>query len=61
MILEERLGVYDHKITQIMQFAEPSTKFLKKGRGLTGSQFLEGGCWDREGQPFSRGTIAVFT
>ena len=23
---------------------EPPTKFSKKGRGLTGSQFLEGGC-----------------
>ena len=25
---------------------EHSTKFFKKG-GLTGSQFLEGGCWER--------------
>ena len=38
---------------------EPPTKFSKRG-GLTGSQFLEGGCWERECEFFS-GLIAVFT
>ena len=30
------------------------------GGGLTGSQFLEGGSWDRGGD-FSEGGVAVFT
>ena len=30
---------------------EPPTKFSKRG-GLTGSQFLEGGCWERVDELF---------
>ena len=33
---------------------EPPTKF-PKGRGLTGPQFLEGGCWERGGDFFQGG------
>ena len=33
---------------------EPPTKFSKK-RGLTGSQFLDGGCWERGGDFFQGG------
>ena len=41
---------------------EPSTKFLKKGASLTGSQFLDGDCWERKKRwPFSRGPFVVFT
>ena len=32
---------------------EPPTKFFKKG-SVTGSQFLEGGCWERGGHIFQR-------
>ena len=34
---------------------------FQKRRGLTGSQFLERGCWERGKRPFSRGEVAVFT
>ena len=36
---------------------EPPTKFSKKsgGGGFTGSQFLEGGCWERGGSLLSGG------
>ena len=33
---------------------EPPTKFSKRG-GLTGSQLLERGCWERGGEFFQRG------
>ena len=33
---------------------------FQKGGGLKGSQFLEGGCWERGGDFFS-GRVAVFT
>ena len=33
---------------------EPPTKFSKRG-GLPGHQFLEGGCWEREGDFFQGG------
>ena len=39
---------------------QPNFQKKKGGRGLTGSQFLEGGCWDRGGD-FSEGGVAVFT
>ena len=45
---------------------EPPTKFSKKGGegrgrgGMTGSQFLEGDCWER-GDDFFYGEVAVFT
>ena len=38
---------------------EPPTKFSKRA-GLTGSQLLEGDCWERGGVTFFRG-VAVFT
>ena len=34
---------------------EPPNKFSKKGGGLTGSQFLEEGCWERGGDFFQGG------
>ena len=34
---------------------EPTRKLSKRGEGLTGSQFLEGGCWERVGSLFSEG------
>ena len=46
-----------------MGWVEPPTKFSKgggRGRGgLTGSQFLEGDCWEREGGDFFRGEGGV--
>ena len=44
---------------------EPPTKLSKKkrggGRGLTGSQFLEGCCWERRGDIFGGRGVAVVT
>ena len=34
---------------------EPPTKFSKRGEGLTESQFLEEGCWERGGDIFQGG------
>ena len=31
---------------------EPPNKFSKKRMGLTGSQLLDGGCWEIEGNVF---------
>ena len=39
---------------------EAPAKFPKRGGGLTGSQILEEGCWEREGD-FFQGEGAVFT
>ena len=42
---------------------EPPTKFSKKkrgGGGVTGSQFLEGGRWERRGDLF-QGGVRAFT
>ena len=38
---------------------EPPTKFLKRG-GLTGSQFLEGGCWERRLTFFQGGRYSFY-
>ena len=59
MILEERLGVYDHKITQIMQFAEPSTKF-KKGEGLDRFSIFRGGLLGQRRVTFFKGNYCSF-
>ena len=34
---------------------EAPTQFSKRGHGLTGPQFLEGGCWERVGGFFQGG------
>ena len=39
---------------------ESPTKFSKRGRGLTGTQFLEGGCWERGVDFFQRGGMQFF-
>ena len=36
-------------------YVEPTSKFSKRG-GLTGSQFLEWGCWERGGDFFQGGS-----
>ena len=33
---------------------------FRKAGGLTGPQLLEGGCWERGGDFFSGGSIAMF-
>ena len=34
---------------------------IQKGRGLTGPQVLEGGCWERGGEFFQGGVVAIVT
>ena len=34
---------------------------IQKGRGLTGPQVLEGGCWERGGEFFQGGGVAFVT
>ena len=32
----------------------------QKGRGLTGSQFFEGGCWEKRGDLFQVGSFSIY-
>ena len=42
--------------------AESLAKGFREREGLTGHQFLEGGCWERGGDFFrDRGGAAIFT